>query len=60
MTPIDKFFSDHFSIPDKKLIPLELINSDRDRTRKAREEFLISKFGKKILEPYETNRRVEI
>ena len=45
---------------DKELIPLELINSDRDSIRKAREVFLISKFGKKTLKPYGMNRRHEI
>jgi len=40
--------SDHFSLPDHsikdiELIPLELINSDRDGIRKAREGFLIPK-----------------
>ena len=61
---MDKLFSDHFSLPDnsikdKELIPLELINSDRDSIRKAREVFLISKFGKKTLKPYGMNGRHE-
>ena len=55
--------SDHFSLPDHSIkdiehIPLELINSDRDGMRKAREGFLISKG--KTLEPNEMNRRDEI
>ena len=55
--------SDHFSLPDHsikdiELIPLELINSNRDGIRKAHEGFLISKC--KTLEPYGINRRDEI
>ena len=49
--------ADH-SIKDIELIPLELINSDRDGILKAREGFLISKV--KTLEPYGMNRRDEI
>ena len=54
---------EHFSLPahsikDIEHIPLELINSDRDGIRKAREGFLISKG--KILEPYGMNRLDEI
>ena len=41
-----------------ELIPSELINSDRNEIRKAREGFLISKG--KTLEPYGMNRRDEI
>ena len=50
-------WSDH-SIKDIEFIPLELINSDRDGIRKAREGFLISKG--KTLEPYGMNRQDEI
>ena len=55
--------SDHFSLPDHyikeiELIPLELINSDRNIIRKAREGFFFSKG--KTLEPYGMNRRDEI
>ena len=55
--------SEHFSLPhhsikDIELIPLELINSDKDGIRKAREGVLISKG--KTLEPYRMNRRDEI
>ena len=51
--------SDHFSLPDHsikdiELIPLDLINSDRDGNRKARDGFLISKG--KTLEPYGMNK----
>ena len=41
-----------------ELIPLELINSNRDAIRKAREAFLIYKA--KTLEPSGMNRRDEI
>ena len=55
--------SDHFSLrdrsfKDKELIPLELINSDRDSICKAREGFLISE-GKTLV-PCGMNRRCEI
>ena len=55
--------SDHFSLSDHSIQdiefnPLELINSDRDSIRKAREGFSISKG--KTLEPYGMNRRDEI
>ena len=40
-----------------RVIPLELINSNRDGIRKASEAFLISKG--KTLEPYGMNRRDE-
>ena len=46
------------SIKDIEHIPLELINSDSDGMRKAREGFLISKG--KTLEPNGMNRRCEI
>ena len=45
------------SINDIELIPLELIHSNRDSIRKAREAFLISKG--KTLEPHGINRRDE-
>ena len=41
-----------------ELVPLELITSNRDAIRKAREAFLISKG--KTLEPFGLNRRDEI
>ena len=41
-----------------ELVPLELITSNRDAIRKAREAFLISKG--KSLEPFGLNRRNEI
>ena len=52
--------SDHFTLPGHsinniELIPLELIHSNRDSIRKAREAFLISKG--KALEPHGINRR---
>ena len=55
--------SDHFTLPghslnNLELIPLELINSNRDAIRKAREAFLIYKG--KTLEPSGMNRRDEI
>ena len=55
--------SDHFTLPghslnNLELIPLELINSNRDANRKAREAFLIYKG--KTLEPSGMNRRDEI
>ena len=55
--------SDHFTLPahsmdNIKLAPLELITSNRDAIRKAREAFLISKG--KTLEPSGLNRRDEI
>ena len=46
------------TIRNLELIPLELINSNRDAIRKAREAFLIYKG--KTLEPSEMNRRDEI
>jgi len=54
--------SDHFTLPghsinDIELIPLEIIHSNRDSIRKAREAFLISKG--KTLEPHGINRRDE-
>ena len=53
----------HFTLPghslnNLELIPLELINSNRDAIRKAREAFLIYKG--KTLEPSGMNRRDEI
>ena len=55
--------ADHFTLPghcmdNVELIPLELITSNRDAIRKAREAFLISKG--KTLEPFGLNRRDEI
>ena len=55
--------SDHFTLPGHSLnnlevIPLELINSNGDAIRKAREAFLIYKG--KTLEPSGMNRRDEI
>ena len=55
--------SDHFTLPGHSLnnlglIPLELINTNRDAIRKAREAFLIYKG--KTLEPSGINRRDEI
>ena len=55
--------SGHFFLPDHstkdiEFIPLQLIISDRDSIRKAREGFLISKGI--TLEPYGMNRRDEI
>ena len=54
--------SDHFSLPGHsinniELIPLELIKSNRDGIRKARELLFISKG--KTLEPHGINRRDE-
>ena len=46
------------SLNNLELIPLELINSNRDAIRKAREAFLIYKA--KTLEPSGMNRRDEI
>ena len=54
----DHLFLPYHSIKDIKLILLELINSDRDDIRKAREGFLISKG--KTLEPYGMRRRDKI
>ena len=55
--------SDHFTLPghslnNLELIPLKLINSNRDAICKAREAFLIYKG--KTLEPSGMNRRDEI
>ena len=55
--------SDHVTLPghslnNLELIPLELINSNRDAIPKAREAFLIYKG--KTLEPTGMNRRDEI
>ena len=55
--------SNHFTLPDHslnnlELIPLELINWNRDAIRKTREAFLIYKG--KTLEPSGMNRRDEI
>ena len=47
-----------YSLNNLELIPLELINSNRDAIRKAREAFLIYKG--KTLEPSGMNRRDEI
>ena len=52
--------SDHFMEPnhtllDLQLIPLELVNSNRDSVRKAREAYLISRA--KCLKPLGMNRR---
>ena len=55
--------SGHFTLPghslnNQELIPLELINSNRDAIHKAREAFLIYKG--KSLEPSWMNRRGKI
>ena len=55
--------SDHFTLPghslnNLQLIPLELLNSNRDAIRKAREAFLI--YNGKTVEPSGMNRRDEI
>ena len=47
--------SDHFTLPGHLINNIELINSNRDGIRNARETFLISKG--KTLEPYGMNRR---
>ena len=56
-------FSDHLTIPahsmdNIELVPLELISSNREAIRKARETFLMSKG--RTLEPSGLNRRDEI
>ena len=58
-TPVSKHFNqaDH-SINDVLLIPLELIRSNRDSVRKAREAHLIDKAM--TLEPHGVNRRDEL
>ena len=55
--------SEHFNLPehsvnDIRLIPLELIHTNRDSVRKAREAHLIDKA--KTLEPQGLNRRDEL
>ena len=55
--------TDHFTLPahcmhNIEFVPFEIINSNRDAIRKARETFLISKG--KTLEPSGLNRRDEI
>ena len=55
--------SDHFTLPghslnNLELMPLELVNSNRDAIRKVREAFFIYKG--KTLEPSGMNRRDEI
>ena len=55
--------SDHFTLPahsmdNTELVPLELITSNRDGIRKAREPFLIRKG--KARGPFGLNRRDEI
>ena len=55
--------SEHFNLPghsvnDIRLIPLEIINTNRDSVRKAREAQLIDKA--KTLEPQGLNRRDEL
>ena len=55
--------SEHFNLPehsvnDIRLIPLELIHTNRDSLRKAREAHLIDKA--KTLEPQGLNRRDEL
>ena len=50
--------SDHHSVNDTELFSLELIHSNRDSIRKAREAFLISK-GKTLV-PHGMNRRDEL
>ena len=57
-TPISEHFNQPgHSINDVLLIPLELIHSNRDSVRKAREAHLIAKAM--ILEPHGINRRDE-
>ena len=58
-TPVSEHFNqaDH-SINDVLLIPLELIHSNRDSVRKAREAHLIDKAM--TLEPQGINRRDEL
>ena len=58
-TTVSKHFrtNDH-SANDITLIPLELIKSNRDRVRKAREAYLIEKG--KTLEPLGMNKKDEI
>ena len=58
-TPVSEHFNqaDH-SINDVLLIPLELIPSNRDSVRKAREAHLIDKAM--TLEPQGINRRDEL
>ena len=58
--------SEYFTLPAHsidnmyiELVPLELITSNRDAIRKAREAFLIST-GKITIEPFGLNRRDEI
>ena len=55
--------SEHFNLPghsvnEIRLIPLELIHTNRDSVRKAREAHLIDKA--KTLEPQGLNRRDEL
>ena len=55
--------SDHFALPvhsmdNIELVPVELITSNRDAIRMARETFVISRGN--TLEPFGLNRRDEI
>ena len=53
----EHFLSNHHTATDMQLIPLELIKSNRDGVRKAREAYLIERG--QTLEPLGLNRRDE-
>jgi len=53
----EHFLSNDHNAKDMQLIPLELMKSNRDSVRKAREAYLID--GGQTLEPLGLNRRDE-
>ena len=57
-TVSEHFLSNDHNASDMQLIPLELIKSNRDSVRKAREAYLIDR-GQTLLEPLGLNRRDE-
>ena len=57
-TVLEHFLTNDHSVNDFRLIPLELIKSNRDSVRKAREAHLIERG--KTLEPSGINKRDEM
>jgi len=56
-TVFEHFLCNNHSATDMQLIPLELVKSNRDSVRKAREAFLIE--GGQTLEPHGLNKKDE-
>ena len=54
----EHFLTNHHSAQDISLIPLEIIHSNRDSVRKAREAYLIDRGS--TLEPLGINKKKEL